>query len=411
MKAEILAIGTEMLFGQIVDSNSAWIASRLPSLGIDIYYISTVGDNIGRIVEAFRRGLSRSDLIITTGGLGPTEDDLTREAIAEALDEEMYQVPELAQALRDRFARRANPMPERNLKQAMLIPSGTALKNPRGTAPGWWVERDGRIIVSMPGVPSEMYLMWEEQVEPRLIERSDGTIILSRNVKTNGIGEGQVDEMVSPLLSSTNPSIGVYAKRDGVHLRISAKCPTRSEAQGLLDDMEVRVRGILGNAIWGVDEETPAHSVGELLKAQGATVAVMESCTGGLLASMITDVPGSSDYFKGGIVSYSNDVKIASGVDRGIIEGHGAVSAETAVAMAQAARSGLDADYGIGVTGVAGNEAVEGQPPGTVFIGVASRDTARSVHNTIYLANRPDIKERAAANALLQLRRLLVGLD
>ena len=302
MKAEILAIGTEMLFGQIVDSNSAWIASRLPSLGIDIYYISTVGDNIGRIVEAFRRGLSRSDLIITTGGLGPTEDDLTREAIAEALDEEMYQVPELAQALRDRFARRANPMPERNLKQAMLIPSGTALKNPRGTAPGWWVERDGRIIVSMPGVPSEMYLMWEEQVEPRLIERSDGTIILSRNVKTNGIGEGQVDEMVSPLLSSTNPSIGVYAKRDGVHLRISAKCPTRSEAQGLLDAMAVRVRGILGNAIWGVDEETPAHSVGELLKAQGATVAVMESCTGGLLASMITDVPGSSDYFKGGIV-------------------------------------------------------------------------------------------------------------
>ena len=411
MKAEILAIGTEMLFGQIVDSNSAWIASRLPSLGIDIYYISTVGDNIGRIVEVFRRGLSRSDLIITTGGLGPTEDDLTREAIAEALGEEMYQVPELAQALRERFARRANPMPERNLKQAMLIPSGTALKNPRGTAPGWWVERDGKVIVSMPGVPSEMYLMWEEQAEPRLIERSDGTIILSRNVKTNGIGEGQVDEMVSPLLSSTNPSIGVYAKRDGVHLRISAKCPTRNEAQALLDDMEGRVRGILGTAIWGVDEETPAHSVGELLKAEGATVAVMESCTGGLLASMITDVPGSSDYFKGGIVSYSNDVKIASGVDRSIIEGHGAVSAETAVAMAQAVRNRLDADYGIGVTGVAGNEAVEGQPPGTVFIGVASRDHARSVHNSIYLTNRPDIKERAAANALLQLRRLLVGLD
>lgn len=411
MKAEILSIGTEMLFGQIVDSNSAWIASRLPSLGIDLYHISTVGDNAGRIVEAFRRGWERSDLIITTGGLGPTEDDLTRECIAETLGEELYQVPELVQALRDRFARRANPMPERNLKQATLIPSGTYLKNPRGTAPGWWVERDGRIIVSMPGVPSEMYLMWEEQVEPRLIQRSDGTILLSRNVKTNGIGEGQVDEMVSPLLGSPNPSIGVYAKRDGVHLRISAKAATRHEAQSMLDGMEAKVRAILGNAIWGVDDETPAQSVGDLLKERGATLAVMESCTGGLLASMITDVPGSSDYFKGGIVSYTNDVKTGSGVDPAVIAQHGAVSAETAVAMARAVRERLGADYGIGVTGVAGDEPVEGNPPGTVFIGVAARDTARSVHNTIYLTNRPDIKERSASNALLQLRRLLVGLD
>ena len=413
MKAEILAIGTEMLFGQIVDTNSAWIASRMPALGIDLYYISTMGDNTGRMVQSFQRAWERSDLIITTGGLGPTEDDLTREAIAKTLGEEMYPDPDLERALRERFARRPNPgpMPERNLKQAMLIPSAMALKNPRGTAPGWWAEKDGRIIVSMPGVPPEMHLMWAEQVEPRLAERSDGTVILSRNVKTNGLGEGLVDEMISPLLSSTNPSIGVYAKRDGVHLRISAKAPNRAEAQRLIDEMEPKARDILGNAIWGVDDETPAESVALLLKEQGLTLAVMESCTGGLLSSMITDVPGSSGYFKGGIVSYHTDVKMGYGVDPAIVKEHGVISGETAIAMAQAVREQLGADIGIGVTGVAGGEPVEGRQPGTVFTALASADTQRSLHNIVYLNNRPDIKERAAANALLYLRRLLVGLE
>lgn len=411
MKAEILAIGTEILFGQIVDTNSAWIASRLPALGIDLYFITTVGDNQGRLVETLRWAWERSDLVITTGGLGPTEDDLTREAIAELLGEQMVVVPELEEALRERFRRRGTAMPERNLKQATIIPSGQAIPNPRGTAPGWWVEKDRHVLVSMPGVRQEMYLMWDSQVEPRLLDRSDGAVILSKTIKTNGLGEALVDEMLSPLLSSTNPTIGVYAKVDGIHLRLSAKAASRPEAQRLLDGLEPKVREILGNAIWGADEETPESSVGALLAERGLSLATMESCTGGLLASSITDVPGSSAYFKGGIVSYTNQVKIESGVDPRAIEAYGAVSAETATAMAAAARKRLGADIGLGITGVAGPDPLEGKQPGTVFIGLASAKDQRVFTGGIYLPNRPDIKQRATVNALLFLRRYLLGIE
>ena len=411
MKAEIFAIGTEILFGQIVDTNSTWLASRLPALGIDLYYISTVGDNQARMVESLGRAWNRSDLIITTGGLGPTEDDLTREAIAELLGEPMTIGPELEEALRERWRRRGMPMPERNLKQATLIPSATAIPNPRGSAPGWWVERDGRTIVSMPGVRNEMYLMWEEQVEPRLRDQSDGTIILSRNIKTSGLSEALVDEMVSPLLSSTNPTIGVYAKVDGIHLRLSAKAARRAEAESLLKDLESQVREILKDAVWGVDEETPEGAVGTLLKERGLTVATMESCTGGLLASTITDVPGSSGYFRGGIVSYTNEVKIEAGVSPKSIEEYGAVSPEAAIEMAGAVRKKLGADIGMAITGVAGPDPLEGKPPGTVYIGLATAQDQRVTSGCIYLPYRPDIKQRATVYALLFLRKYLLGME
>ncbi len=409
MKAEILSIGTELLFGQIVDTNAAWIASRMPALGIDLYYLSTVGDNKGRIVETLRRGWERSDVIITTGGLGPTEDDLTRESIAELVGEEMTVDPDLEEVLRERF--RGRTMPDRNIKQAMLISSARAIPNPRGTAPGWWVEKNGKIIASMPGVPPEMFLMWEEQVAPRLRERSDGSVILSRLLKTNGVGEGQVDEMVSPLLSSTNPTIGVYAKIDGVHLRLSAKAANQGEATRLLDEMEPKVRSVLGDIIWGEDEDTPAQAVGALLKQRGLTVATMESITGGMIASQITDVPGSSSYFVGGMVTYTNDQKIRAGVDPAVIQAHGAVSEETAVAMAASVREQMGADIGIGITGVAGPDSLERKPPGTVYIGLATETDRRSSTGGIVLRNRPDIRQRATANALLFLRRYLLGLD
>ena len=409
MKAEILAIGTEILMGQIVDTNSAWIADRLPALGIDLFFITTVGDNRGRLVETLRRAWDRSDLVITTGGLGPTEDDVTREAIADLLGEAMQMVPELEQALRERFLRRGTPMPERNLKQATVIPSATAIPNPRGTAPGWWVEKEGRIIVSMPGVRQEMYLMWEAQVEPRLRDLSDGTVILSKTLKTSGLSEALVDERLSPLLSSANPTIGVYAKVDGIHLRLTAKAARRGEAQHLIDELEPKVRAILEDVIWGADEETPEGTVGALLLRRGLTLATMESCTGGLLASTVTDVPGSSGYFKGGIVSYTNQVKMQSGVDPTIIEQYGAVSAETAIAMAASVRERLGADIGIGITGVAGPDPLEGKSPGTVFIGLATAKAQSVTSGGIYLPNRPDVKQRAVVNALLFLRRHLLG--
>jgi len=411
VKAEIIAIGTEILFGQIVDTNSAWIATHLPALGIDLYHISTVGDNQGRLAETLGRAWDRSDLVITTGGLGPTEDDLTREAIAEMLGETMTLQPDLEAALRERFRRRGAAMPERNLKQATLIPSSQAIPNPRGSAPGWWVERDGHTIVSMPGVRNEMYFMWDEQVEPRLRERSDGAIILSRSIKTSGLGEALVDEMLSPLLSSANPTIGVYAKTDGIHLRLSAKAAKRQDAEALLSDLEVKVRDILKDIIWGTDDDTPETAVGAILKQRGLTVATMESCTGGLLSSTITDVPGSSAYFKGGVITYTNKLKIASGVPSTTIEQFGAISGETAMAMAAAVRQRLGADIGLSVTGVAGPEPAEGKPPGTVFIGLATAQDQRVTNSGIYLPNRAEIKNRATVYALLFLRRYLLGIE
>ena len=411
MKAEIISIGTELLLGEIQDTNASYIASRLPALGIDLYYVHVVGDNIDRLTEVYQRASARADLVICTGGLGPTEDDVTRDAIAALFKEKIEPEPALERELRTYFAGRGITMPQNNLRQATLIPSAQAIPNKRGSAPGWWVEKNGKIIASMPGVPPEMFLMWEEQVAPRLLERADGSVIVSRLLKTNGVGEGQVDEMLSPLLGSTNPTIGVYAKIDGVHLRMSAKAAHPDEANALLDAMEPKVRAILGDIIWGEDEDTPGQVAGVILKERGLSVATIESITGGMVASAFTDVPGSSAYFRGGFVTYSNELKVLAGVDSRIIEEHGAVSEETARAMAAAVRARTGSDIGLSTTGVAGPDSLDGKPPGTVFIGLATASDQRSSTGGIVLRNRPDIRQRATANALLFLRRYLLGLD
>ncbi|MFQ5879624.1 MAG: competence/damage-inducible protein A [Dehalococcoidia bacterium] len=407
MRAEIIAIGTEILLGEIVDTNSQYVASRLPALGIDLYWVTKVGDNLGRIREAIQRAWGRSDLVITTGGLGPTEDDLTREGIAAALDEPLRVDAGLEERVREFFARRGVPMPERNLKQAWLIPSARAIPNPRGTAPGWWVERDGHVIVCMPGVPHEMRRMWDEEITPELARRPTGAVLVTRTIKTVGIGEGTVDEMVSPLLKSQNPSIGVYARQDGVHLRIGAKAASKEEALALIAPVEAEIRRIMGQAAWGADEEALEAVVGAMLKERGLSLATMESCTGGLLASTITDVAGSSEYFKGGLVTYGMEMKIAHGVAAEIIRQHGVISAEVAKDMARAARQTLGADIGVGVTGVAGTEPVEGKPEGTMHIGLDFGGEARSISYAIG-RSRPTIKRLAVTNSLLLLRRALV---
>lgn len=410
MKAEIVAIGTELLMGEIVDTNSAYVASQLPALGIDLYYIHQIGDNLGRIVAVFEQAWSRSDLILTTGGLGPTEDDVTRESIAKLVGEEMRVDPRLEQDLRSYFRGRGIDMPRNNLKQASLIPSGKAIPNPRGTAPGWWVEKGGKIIIAMPGPPGEMREMWANQVRPGLRERIDGVMLVSRTLKITGISEGAVDEMCGELLHGTNPTIGVYAKPDGIHVRLAAKAASDTAASAIIAPVEQRLRATFGDHIWGTDGDTLEGSVGQLLKARGLTLATMESCTGGLLASRITDIPGSSEYFKGGIVAYASEAKIAHGVSRDIIEAHGAVSAETAAAMAKAARARLNADIGVGITGVAGPSMQEGKPVGTVFIAVAHDRAARSQAGTMG-RSRADVKTRATTAALFQVRQLLVGLE
>lgn len=409
MKSEIIAIGTEILLGEIVDTNSAWIAQRLPELGIDLLYTSVVGDNLGRIVETIDRAWHRSDLVITTGGLGPTDDDLTREAIARVLGEDVVVDPGLERRVRAWFEGRGYPMPESNIKQAWLIPSARPIENPRGTAPGWWVERDGRIIVSMPGVPAEMERMWLREVQPQLEQRFAGEVLVTRTLKTVGLGEGTVDEMARPLYATPGIGIGTYARADGVHLRIGAKARTREEAWARIRPIEEELERIFGTAIWGKDDDTFEGHIADLMHERRATLAVMESCTGGLLSSTLTDVPGASGYFVAGLVTYQTEQKVAFGVPAEIIAEHGVVSPETARAMALAVRDRIRTDYGVGVTGVAGPDSQDGVAPGTVHVAVATPDGKTDVISTAINQGRQAVKRRAVTTAMLLLRRALLG--
>ena len=406
MKAEIVSIGTELLLGQITDTNSAYLAGELPALGIDLYWVTQVGDNRSRLVEALERACSRSDIVLTTGGLGPTEDDVTREAIAELLGEEMTVDPEIERWLRAVFRRIGYEMPERNIKQAMLVPSARAIRNPRGTAPGWWVEHGGATILAMPGPPGEMKHMWENEIRPEL-NKLGGEIIVSRTIKTLGLGESKVDEIVSPLLSSTDPTLAVYAKFDGIHLRLTSKHSERALAESVIAEAEDKLRDLLGDLIWGYDEDTLEELAGSLLKERGLSLATMESCSGGLLASTLTDVPGSSDYFKGGLVAYSAAAKAAFGVDRALLAEKGTVDPDIAAAMARAARVHLEADIGIGITGVAGPSEIEGKPVGSVHIALDAAGKRR-ITSARYPPRRVEVKRRAAYSALFELRKLLL---
>src|SRR5579883_1423516 len=351
MRAEIISCGTELLLGHITDTNATFLAQSLPTLGIDLYFVSQVGDNLGRIVETLQRAWQRSDLIVVTGGLGPTEDDLTRESISALLGEPLRIEPVLEAELRARFANAHVQMPDRNLKQATLIPSARSLPNPIGSAPGWWVEKDGHIIVAMPGVPREMYRMWEEEAVPRLLPYTGG-LIFTRLLRVYGLGESAVEEALGDLIHNENPTLATYAKSDAVDVRITAKAETTERAVQLVAEMEERARQVLGDHVFGIEGDTLASVIGKRLQERGQTLSVMESLTGGLLASTITDFQSSSKHFIGGIITYSTDLKAQMGVPHALMDKYGVVSEETARAMAHAVRERLGTDYGIGVTGV-----------------------------------------------------------
>lgn len=407
MRAEVISIGTELLLGHITDTNATYLAQRLSMLGIDLFYVSAVGDNLERLSETVARAYDRSDLVITTGGLGPTEDDTTREAISAALGETPTVDPDLEKELRAFFAERGIVMPERNVKQAWLIPSSVALPNPHGTAPGWFVAKAGRRIISMPGVPSEMVRMWEDHAEP-ILRALTGEVLFTRILRVAGVGESTVEERLGELIHSTNPTVATYAKRDAVDVRITAKAATEAEARAAVEVMETQARAALGErTVFGVDGETLASVVLGLLASRGETLGVLESCTGGFLASQITDTPGSSAVFRGGVVTYATDVKAQFGVPRDILDAHGAVSVETARAMAQAARRQFGASVGIGVTCVAGPDAQEGKPVGEAHIAVATEHGIRDTTQR-WRGGRVEIKNRAAQTALNLLRLTLL---
>ncbi|HEY1354638.1 MAG TPA: competence/damage-inducible protein A [Ktedonobacteraceae bacterium] len=410
MRAEILSCGTELLLGHISDTNATFLAQSLSASGIDLYFVSQVGDNQGRIVDALRRAWERSDLVIMTGGLGPTEDDLARESISALLNESMQVEPHLEAELRARFAARNFPMPERNLKQATLIPSAQTLPNPLGTAPGWFVEKDGHVIVAMPGVPREMYRMWEAEAVPRLAKYIGASTLFTRIFRVSGLGESTVEERLDEVLHSDNPTVATYAKTDAVDVRVTAKAGSQQQAEDMVARVETRVRHLLGQHIFGTDKDTLQSVVGGYLSERQQSLAVMESLTGGLLASTLTDGAASSRYFLGGVVASSPDFSIQMGVPRASIEQFGMVSAETACAMAQAVRRFLNADYGLGVTGVCGPEEQEGKPVGTVYIAIEGPQGCIQGRGPGWRSNREDQKRLATLAALNLLRLHLHGL-
>ncbi|HEY4032572.1 MAG TPA: competence/damage-inducible protein A [Ktedonobacteraceae bacterium] len=408
MRAEIISCGTELLLGQITDTNATYLAQNLAGLGIDLYYVSQVGDNLERIVETLQRAWQRSDLIVMTGGLGPTEDDLTRESISALLGETMQVDPEQEVTLRARFVHANMPMLERNMKQATLIPSAQSIENPVGSAPGWWVEKDNHIIVAMPGVPREMFRMWQEEVVPRL-SKYTGSLIFTRLLRVYGLGESLVEELLGSLIHANNPTVATYAKSDAVDVRISAKAEDFEKASQLVAEMEERARQVLGYHVFGIEGDTLAGVIGKQLQEHHQTLSVMESLTGGLLASTITDFQSSSKHFVGGIVAYSSDLKIQMGVPREILEHYGAVSEETARAMAHAVREHFRTDFGIGVTGVAGPDKQEDKPIGTIHIAVEGPKGVITGMGPGWRGGRSDNKRYAMLSALNLLRRYLAG--
>jgi len=404
MRAEIISVGTELLLGDLTDTNAPFLASQLPLLGIDLYWISQVGDNQARLVEVLKRAWQRSDLVLTTGGLGPTEDDLTREAIAELLGEKPKIVPALERELREFFARLGMEMPPTNIKQATIIPSAEVIHNASGTAPGWWVEKDKRILIAMPGPPREMEPMWYQQVLPRLRQIVTGAIIVSKTFKTFGLTEASVGELVSPLFSSANPTLGIYAKADGIHLRLTAKAQNQKQAEEMIAPSEARLRSIVGEYIWGTDDDTLEAVVGRMLTGKGLSLAVMESYPGGLLAATITGAPGASTYFKGGLVAGSDEALSAFGVDARVISV--ASRAEVAQAMAGAARLHLGADIGVSLAGVEEPGEVEERLVTTIYIGIDDGRDRKAI-TARYPWDRAWVKRRAVTAALFELRKML----
>ena len=406
MKAEIMGIGTELLMGELTDTNSSWIASRLPALGIELQWVSITGDDLPKLTEAFKRGMERSDIIFTTGGLGPTQDDLTREAIASALEETPVIQQEVVDDLERYFAARGTSMPQHNIKQANLIPSAKWIINKNGTAPGWWTERDGKIIICMPGPPGENRAMWEEQVEPELANLIEDEVTITRNIKTMGMSEGAVDEVVSEFFGIENPYLGIYSKADGIHLRVIARAKDGVSALAMIQPVERAIHERLGPYIWGYDDETPEQSAGKSLTERGLTLAVMEMCTGGALTNAITNVPSSIRYFKGGIIAYEGTTLSATGVPKAEMERYGVVSQHTANTMADTVRRSLNADLGVAVTGVPGPGEFEGKPLGLAYISITNGHQTRELEMRLP-PRQVTIKRRVPNQALIELRRLI----
>ena len=412
MKCEVVAVGTELLLGQIVDTNSSWIGEQLALAGIDSHFQTKVGDNLDRIVSAFELALSRSDAVIVCGGLGPTQDDITRDAIARVMGgAELVQDDAVLARIEQMFAARGRVMAANNARQALVPVGARVIPQQPGTAPGLICPIGDKVLYAVPGVPREMKVMVEEAIIPDLQARmGERAVIRSRVLRTWGLAESTLAETVAPRLDALeakgNPTIAFLASGiEGIKLRITAKAPTEAEAMALIEAEDAELRAILGTTVFGVDADTMERAAGYLLEDRGWTLGIAESMTGGLVASRVVDVPGSSGWFRGGVIAYDSQVKYDV---LGVPDGLPVITAECAAAMAEGVRKVVGSDVGLSVTGVAGPAEQEGQPVGTVWFGLALPDRpTESVHVRLP-GQRDQIRQFATISLMDLLRRRLL---
>ena len=405
--AEIIAVGSELLTPSKVDTNSLFLTHELNALGVEVVRKSIVGDDRARLTGAIRDAMRDTRIVILTGGLGPTEDDVTRDAVSAATGRALVFSQEICAVIAERFRRFNRPMAEINKRQAYLIEGAEALPNPRGTAPGQWVDSDGCSILLLPGPPGELKPMFTNECAPRLRQRLPKLVIRTRWLRVAGMGESDLDALIAPVYTRyTNPVTTILAAVGDVHVHLRARSDREAEAESLLDEVESQVAELLGDRIYSRGGASLEQVIGELLMERGATLSVAESCTGGLVAMRVTSIPGSSRYFRGGFLTYTDEMKTSLlGIPPELIAEHTAVSEPVAVAMAHAAAKLTNSTYAISVTGYAGPG---GKAPGLVYLGIAGGGKA-DVRRLQFSADRERVRALAAQMALDLLRRKLLA--
>lgn len=414
MKAEIIAVGTELLLGQILNSNAQYLSQELAALGIDVYFQTVVGDNMSRLAHAVETAADRADILIFTGGIGPTQDDLTKEALAGVLGRSLYEDAEAMENVDRFFQGRGVPMTENNRRQALAIEGGTPLPNETGLAVGNAIEQDGKFYIVLPGPPKEMKPMFERQAKPWILERalSGEQPIYSKMLKFAGIGESALETKLLDLIQAqSDPTVAPYAKEGEVTIRVSTKAPDERAAMLKLDTVEREIASRLPEYLYANVDVPIERVILDTMKERGLSLSAAESCTGGLLMEMFTALPGSSAVFEGGIVCYSNGLKEKLlNVPHELLEGEnapGAVSAETAKVLAEQVRLITGTDFGLSITGVAGPGQSERKPAGLVYIAIAREDADTAVFELNIKGNRDTVRVRSAKTLLYRLWRAL----
>jgi nicotinamide-nucleotide amidase len=411
--AEIIAVGSEMLTSQRIDTNSLYITDQLNALGVEVRRKLIIGDDKALLTDAVKSAVGHAEIVILTGGLGPTEDDVTRQAVADALDRKLVFSQELCDGIEERFRRRQRKMAEINKRQAYVVEGAEVLPNANGTAPGQWIENDGRVVIMLPGPPGELKPLFANECIPRLTSLLPRQVIRARFYRVTGFTESDLDALIAPVYTKyTNPSTTILASPGDIQIHLRARCGSAEDAERLLAEVGDPIEELLGRHLFSRNGDALEAIIGTLLRERGATLSIAESCTGGMVGQRITSIAGSSDYFVGGFVTYTDRMKTdLLGVDPALIAQHTAVSKEVARAMAEGARARTSSTFAISITGEAGPESSTGAPVGTIFVGFAGPDAPPDALRFAMPGDRPRIRGFATQAALDLLRRRLLRID